>query len=832
LDDQRWKQIESAYLAALDAHDRAACLRDVCGDDHELRTAVIALLEQEPSTVSIFGHLAPQNLVPFPSSTRTLLAPGSELGAYRLAELLGSGGSSDVYKAHDSRLDRHVALKVFPAIQVTREFRARFERESRAAASLNHPNIATVYEVGEADALWFIAIEFVDGMTLRAAFGDATCSLTQRLAYLAQAAGALARAHANGIAHCDLKPDNIMVTRDGLVKVLDFGLARLAGSADAQGPAVEGTIGYMSPEQAAGQPIDTRSDVFSFGCILFEAVTNELPFGGMSERWATNLMDAKTPPLAAMPPGIPAGLQELLDDCLIKDPAARAISMEDVSLRLQSILHHAPRANRLALPLAISAALVLAAVAYWQLPLQPQPGSVAVIPFVSTAPTPDRVRLAEDVSEGVINALLQLPDLKVIARSSSFRFTGDSLDVPRVARTLGVQALVTGRIVENNGRLRISAELVSGRDGAAMWGANYTPDSENLADVEVQIAQEIARRVRSQLTPDDQRRLDKAAHPNAEAYSLLLRGRYEMSLYTPDSMQKATSYFQQALGVDPGYALANAELANTYRLLAGSGVLKPEKWLQLGEQAALRAIGTDDELPQAHTALAGIKRDRWQWADAEREYSRAIALSSSFVPARQALAVTLTVLGRDDAAVAEIVRARELDPVGLPGAVASAAVFYNLRLYDRALATLKDAANLDSLAPALWTWVGIVNGGKGDFATAITAFEKAMELGDAAASTRCYYVHALARAGRRTDALRHLRTLESEGATVPPSFLAIAYTGVDDRERAIAALQAGYAARHPQLQYIAVESYLSALMDDPRFLRVVADMGLPPPRRS
>jgi len=321
-------------------------------------------------------------------------------------------------------------------------------------------------------------------------------------------------------------------------------------------------------------------------------------------------------------------------------------------------------------------------------------------------------------------------------------------------------------------------------------------------------------------------------HPNAEAYSLLLRGRYEMSLYTPESGQRAASYFEQALGIDPSYALANAELANAYRFLATSGNLKPAEALQRGEQAALRAVAMDDELPEAHAALAGIRRDRWQWADAEREYRRAIALSSSFGPARQALAIALTLTRNDESAVAEITRARELDPVGLPGAVESAAVFYNLRLYDRARATLEDAANLDGLAAVLWRWNGIVSGGKGDFVTAVAAFEKAIELGDTSTATRCYYVHALARAGRRADALRDLRALERESTVVAPSFLAIAYLGMGDRERAMAQLQAGYAARDPLLQYIVVESYLDALMDDPRFKEIVDGMGLPQPRRS
>ena len=831
MDDQRWKQIEGVYLAALEAPDRTALLTEACQDDPELLVAVELLLQEEPSTVSLFGRLTLSSLDKDAGSpTRALLAPDAELGLYRIVDLLGSGGSSDVYKAYDTRLDRHVALKVFDGTRVTEEFRSRFARESRVAASLNHPNIATVYDVGEADGFWFIAMEFIDGVTLRAAFADPTSSLRQRLEHLAQAASGVARAHANGIAHCDLKPENMMVTRDGLVKVLDFGLARLTGSRDATGPRFEGTIGYMSPEQVAGGSINASSDVFSFGCILYEAATGSLPFPP-APRWIDSLMHDRAPRIETTS-RVLARLADLVDDCLVKDAAERLPSLEDVSPRLQLILKHgSSRVGPWVVAMVALASLALSAVAYWQWPTPPPAGSVAVIPFVTTEATPDGRRLADGLSEGVIRALTLLPDLKVIASSSSFRFGGDSLDISDVARTLGVQTLVTGRLVRANGQLRISAELVRGSDGTVMWAADFTQSLQNVVEVESRIALEIASRVRSELTPADQRRLNKAVHPNAEAYSLLLRGRYEMSLYTPESGQRAASYFEQALGIDPSYALANAELANAYRFLATSGILKPAEALQRGEQAALKAVAMDDELPEAHAALAGIRRDRWQWADAEREYRRAIALSSSFGPARQALAIALTLTRNDESAVAEITRARELDPVGLPGAVESAAVFYNLRLYDRALATLKDAANLDGLAAVLWRWNGIVSGGKGDFVAAVAAFEKAIELGDTTAATRCYYVHALARAGRRADALRDLRALERESTVVAPSFLAIAYLGMGDRERAIAQLQAGYAARDPLLQYIVVESYLDALMDDPRFTEIVNGMGLPQPRR-
>jgi len=830
MDDQRWRQIEDVYLAALDAPDRTAFLTHTCRHDPELRAAVDLLLTQEPTTVSLIGRLALHGLDTDSDLAidREPLAPDSQVAQYRIVDLLGSGGSTDVYKAYDARLDRHVALKVFDGRRVTEEFRKRFAQESRSAASLNHPNIATVYAVGETEQSWFIAMEFVDGRTLREAFKDPSCSMRQRLEYLAQAASGLARAHANGLAHCDLKPENIMVTRDGLVKVLDFGLARLSGS-EVAGRRFEGTIGYMSPEQASGKRINVRSDVFSFGCMLFEAVTGKLPFS--TERWFDTLMHAPPSRLDTLTRDAPDGMQALIDECLAKDSDKRLPSLDEVNRRLQSILHVRSSMTRWVVAALASAALVIAAVTYWQWPTTPLAGSVAVIPFTSADTSPDGQRLAEGMSDGVINALVQLPDLKVIARSSSSRFSGESLDIPMVARALGVETLVTGRIVNTNGQLTVSAELVSGRDSTAIWRASYSPSNAQVMDVEGQIAREIARRVRSKLTPADQRRLDKAIHPNSEAYSLLLRGRYELSRYTLESARMAKSYFEQALGIDPGYVLANAELANAYLRLSQNGGLKPAEALQRGEQAATKAIAIDNEVPEAHAALANILRDKWQWADAERQYRQAIELSPSFGPARQGLAIALTLTGKGDEAVAEIVHARELDPVGLPGAVESAAVFYNLRLYDRALAALNDGLKIDREAAVLWHWLGMVNGGRGDFSGAVTALGRAIELGSNTPSTRSYYVHVLARAGRRDEAVRQLQALEKDGNVVSPSMLAIAYLGLGDRERAIKYLQTGYDGHDPLLQYIVVEWFLDGVMDDSRFKKIVEGMGLPQPGR-
>jgi serine/threonine protein kinase/TolB-like protein/tetratricopeptide (TPR) repeat protein len=845
---ERWKQIEALCLSALEAPDRASFLAEACQGDVELRDEVEQLLKHESTTSVLMDRLAFLDPVDAPSlPDRELLTPGSALGPYKIVEWLGSGGSGDVYKAFDPSLDRYVALKVFANTAFTQDDRSRFIREARAAASLSHPNIATIYEVGEAERSCYISMEYVDGETFRQKLNEPECPLHERLAYLLQVARALEKAHASGIVHCDLKPDNIIVTRDGQVKILDFGLAKLVEGyrrdrAQAAPSAVvlpfasdhdgriEGTVGYMSPEQVEGTaPLDARTDVFSFGCMLFEAIAHRLPFWHESVmRSLHSLLFDPTPRLSDFSDDASPELQAILDGCLEKDPARRWPGMEDVRQRLEGVLDTAGRERdrtRWAWPAAIAAA-VLAGVVVWQWP-QPAPASIAVIPFVNAQATPDSAYLADGISEGLIHSLAQLPDIKVIARTSSFRFAKDTLNVQEAARTLGVRALVTGQVAEANGRLTITAELIDGEDGRAIWGAEYSPSLADLADVQGQISHEIARRVQSQLTPTEERKLAKGSSVHPDAYALLLRGRYQMWLYNPASTQKAASFFEQALGIDPGFASAHAELANTYRRLGGAGILKPAEALPLAEQAALRAIAADDELAEAHAVLADIKRDRWEWDAAEHEYRRAIALSASLAAARQGLAISLSLMGRDEEAAAEARRARELDPVGLSSAIDTAAVFYNVRKYKEALDVLKSATSLDGFAPAIWTWIGIVNGGSGRFAEAIEAFEKSGTLGDNTAATRCYYVHALARAGRRRQALDVLDTILKSNAFVPPSSLAIAYVGLDQKDRAFELLEAGFAAHDPLLQYVFVESHLDALRTDSRFARLATKLGLP-----
>ena len=686
------------------------------------------LLEEDPATIHMFGGLVSGDLAAvLDGLDRDPLAPGSTSALTRSSGWLGPRQlrrCSGVLTRPTARRPEGITNAA-----ITGDFRSRFEQEAKAAAALNHPNIATVYEVGEAGHYWFIAMEFVEGTTFREKLDDTTCPVAERLGYLGQAAGALARAHSNGIVHCDLKPENVMVTSDGRVKILDFGLARLArahrpdpadGSTSAVPNAeppevrIEGTIGYMSPEQAAGEALGPHTDVFAFGCMLFEAVANRLPFWSPSlVRSLHNLTHESAPALDAFTRKVPVGSNGRLSR-----RSRRAPSMEEVPRDCRPSSSASPGSPFAGRRYRAALAASLVSVGYWQWQSRPRRPRSRL-----SRSLPRRRPRTADVRAGnqrrLINAPTQPPDLRGGAHLE-LPVRGQGTDVNGL-RDVGRPNAGNGTVTAIDGGLRVATELINGTDGTTLWGAEYRRRTADLGDMQAQIAGEIARRVRSSFTSADQRRLAKAIHPNPDVYALLLRGRYQMSLYSPDSTQKAASYFEQALGIDPTYAVANAELANPYRRLGGSGILNPGDALPLAERAAMLAIATDEESAQAHAVLADIKRDRWEWAAALREYQRAIDLSASYVPAHEGLAISYSIMGRDDEAVEELSRIHDLDPIGLASAVDAAALFYNVRRYDRALETLRDAQRRDGQAPALWTWTGIVNAGRGDFGQALHA---------------------------------------------------------------------------------------------------------------
>lgn len=801
---------------ALPLRDREAYLRMVCADNSKLFGEVWSYVQWERR---MDGFL----LDPLVSteSPRLPFQPGELLDArFRIVRDVAEGGMGVVYEALDEKLGRRIAIKCGkPA------FCRRLPAEVLNATEISHPNVCKIFEIhtvstsqGEID---FFTMEFLEGETLAKRLDRELIPEAESCMIARQLCAGLAEAHRNHVIHGDLKSNNIILSTqaDGSVRavITDFGLARRSdiSQSSTQSEAMGGTPGYMAPELWRGEQATVASDVYALGVILYELAGGRRPHE-MEVSWPVRYSRKALP--------VHPNWHRMLSRCLDPDPTHRFRSANEV---LEAL---APRRSRRAFLIA-AAAVILAAgtdvLMYQTTTVPSKSGRLAVLPFVNAGGRPESEYLSNGLSEDLINRLTQMSALKVIARGSSFKFKGDRVNIQKAGRELGAEVLVTGRIAEKNGQVRISTELVNSTDGTQIWGAQYTCTISDLARTQSEMAREIAERISSRFTQTDRLKLAKAAKVNPEAYDLLLRARYQIGLYTPESKQRAITYFERALAIDPEFAQANAELAFAYRLLSSSGILSATDAIPKAEAAARKALAIDNQLAEAHAALAGIKRDQWDWAGAEQEYRRALQLNPNLELTGFALANYLSVTGRANEALTEIQRVIETDPIGVPAAIAAAAVDYNLRRYDHALVGLKRAVELDPSRPSPWTWIGIVNGGRGNYEEAIPAYEKAMVLGDHTAATRCYYAYALARSGRRGRAIQLLQEMKQTTEFVPLSTLAILYLGLNQKERALELLTAAYVSRDPLLQYINVESHFETLKTDERFRKLVQKIGLP-----
>jgi TolB-like protein/Tfp pilus assembly protein PilF len=747
--------------------------------------------------------------------------PGEMLdGRFRIEREVAEGGMGVVYSALDQKLDRRIAIKCAKA-----GFLKRLPPEILSARAITHPNVCKIFEIhttatqqGYVD---FLTMELLEGKTLAERLHDGRFTPQEAERIARQLCAGLAEAHRAAVVHGDLKSSNIILTAasNGDIKavITDFGLASIASAKPIGMPASGergGTPDYMAPELWRGETPSVVSDVYALGVILCELISGQRP------TTAAGSVAAGQGHLNL--PAVPKPWERTLKGCLEPDPAQRFQRADQI---LESLGTRRFRRWQMgAIAAAVSSAAI--AIGYHGGPAPSAIPSVAVMPFVNVQHTPEMEFLADGISEGLINALAQLPNLTVIARSSSFKFRGDAIDVRKAARVLAAQAVVTGRIAKMDGRFRVTAELVNGADGIQLWGAQYSAGISDFPAVLADFSRDIALHIRSHLTEAERVGLVKETKTNPEAYEALLRARYQMSLYTPESKEKAVTYYQQALVYDPGFAPAHAGLASAYRLLSASGIRDPIEMIPLAISSANRALAADPDLAHAHLALAAIKKDQWDWAGAEPEYRTAIKLSPNAALMHQSFATFLSVLGRHQEAGTEIARAHELDPIGLTTSIIVASVNYNARQYDRALEALQRAADLDPKASAPWTWMGIVNGGSGRYPAAIAAFEKAVSLGDHSTATQCYYAYALARSGQPYRAQQVVRRVTASGF-VPRAELAIAYIGLNQKERAFELLRQAYATRDSQLQYLRVESHFDALNSDPRFQDLVGRVGLP-----
>jgi len=837
------------------------------------------------------------------------LAAGTKLGPYEICSQLGVGGMGEVYLAEDTKLDRKIALKVLPIDLASNKDRmARFVREAKSAAMLSHPNIAHVYEIGESGGVNFIAMEFIDGHTLRELIYADRTDLAKLLRYLQHVAEGLAKAHGAGIVHRDLKPDNVMVTRDGHAKILDFGLAKLTegrpegttGTHGDEDPTVAlspilsfstpgtimGTVGYMSPEQAQGrtEQIDHRSDIFSFGCILYEAITRHRPFEGTDAIDSLNkIIREQVTPITDFNPLASPDLQRIVRRCLAKDREDRYQTIRDVTIELKEVRHDMKSVGNAATPghsisdsavdaqptyilsgnqtarssslatressaeyvfssikkhkvviavaALILAAAVVAAAFYWRSNKAEASSidSIAVLPFVNQNNDSDTDWIADGLTESIINGLAPVHNLKVTPRSSVFRYKGKEIDPLKVGNELGVSAVLTGRLQQRGDELIVSTELIDIRQNKQIWGDHYQRKVSDLLAVQTDIANAISSNLRPTLSGGEVEKQNKRYSQNSEAYQLYLKGRYHWLKFTPEDHKRAADYFNQAIAIDPNFALAYSGLSDTFGASATNGWISPREGYLKSKIASKRSLELDDSLPEAHVSVGAVAMFYdFDWATAEREYKRAIELNPSYEIGFELYSYLLIALGRFDEGIRMGQRGIEAAPASVVLSDDLVQAYYLARRYDDASHQAQKSLELDGNHYAILETSAQLYEGQGMHDKAIDQCRRAIDSVGRTSAILSLLGHAYAESGRRDEAIKIINELNDRAKNeyVSPYDVAIIYVGMKDKERAFEQLAKAYDDRAGWMINLNVDPIFDPIRSDQRFIDLVHRMKL------
>ncbi len=842
----RLEQIDEIFQSALDLplQRQADFLDAECRGDVELRAEVESLLAAHQDAGDFIEDSASD--VAASLLEKNPRRPG-QVGQYKIEKLLGAGGMGEVYLAID-KMGRRVALKLLARRLIKdQQHVSRFLQEARTVLALNHPNIVTVYDIGEADGTYYIASELIEGETLGRTLETSELKLSEVLEISIQVAAALAAAHEKGIVHRDIKPDNVMVRGDGYVKVLDFGIAKLTEDfAEAVSPEaptrpklqtaegiVIGTASYMSPEQARGLKVDVRADIWSCGAMLYEMITGQTPFsGGSAADVVARILEREPAPLARYVKDPPVELQRIISKALTKNRGERYQTMKDMLLDLKALkqeMEFAAKLERLSAPgegpayrtdgaaaeqstpelithtntrpvssaeyivteikqhkrgvLIAFSVLLLAAIvlSVWSFAHRSassaQIESIAVLPFINASGNSDVEYLSDGMTESLINSLSHLPGVSVKARSSVFRYKGREIEPQQAASELSVQAILSGRVVQRGDNLTLYLSLVDGRNGNQIWGDQYDRKLTELVTLQNEIARDVSQKLQARLSGAEERKIAKTYTANTEAYKLYLQGRYHILKLTLSEVQTSISYFQQAIAIDPSYALAYVGLADAYRSSL-VGDMAPTEVLTKAKSAAQKAVELDDSLADAHAELGFvIFWLDWDWKAAEAQYKRAL----------------------------------DLDPNN-----ADAHLFYAHLLSNT-------GQHAEALAQASSAYIE-----KRMFAEAIAEAQKARKFsGPTNSHPVAFLGYALAKSSRQTEARVLVEELvkASTERYVSAYNIAMIYNGLDEREKALEWLEQAYKNRDQKMVFLKVEPKWNNLRDEARFQNLLRRVG-------